>query len=447
MFTWEAVLAVEGSPTGDGRLFEVGAITWRELPLTLLYMPATDDGHDGSFAVGRILEIERVSTGKDAADLVARGDWVATDDPSVLTAIDTIQQGVVRGVSVDVGLDLFMIAPFDEGVALVTEDGEPIEEDPSGPEIDEAIMDEDGDGEPWLQIENVVTLRVQKATIMAATVVATPAFAEGLIEALDSPALVAGAALEAPPAAWFDDPRLEGPTPLTITAEGRVFGHLAAWGQCHIGMPGCFTPPTSATDYAMFLLGERETSDGAVAVGQITLATNHADLSMTGPKAREHYEHTGAAVADVSAGEDPHGIWVAGALRPGLTEAQVIELRGAKLSGDWRAFAGSLEMVGALAVNVPGFPVPRGAYAGASQGDRALALVSAGALGAAIQVSRLAGRITRVRKSATAALTPPAEHQGDGALAALGARVYGADLARLADRAAEPELQRIAARI
>ena len=34
-------------------------------------------------------------------------------------------------------------------------------------------------------------------------------------------------------------------------------------------------------------------------------------------------------------------------------------LRASPLSGDWRAAAGGLEMVAVLAVNTPGFPVPR----------------------------------------------------------------------------------------
>jgi hypothetical protein len=34
-------------------------------------------------------------------------------------------------------------------------------------------------------------------------------------------------------------------------------------------------------------------------------------------------------------------------------------LRAASLSGDWRRIDGSLELVAALAVNVPGFPIPR----------------------------------------------------------------------------------------
>jgi hypothetical protein len=61
----------------------------------------------------------------------------------------------------------------------------------------------------------------------------------------------------------------------------------------------------------------------------------------------------------VRAGEDAHGIWVAGALTAQCDDRRVAELRRSPLSGDWRRIGNGLELVAALAVNVPGFPVPR----------------------------------------------------------------------------------------
>jgi hypothetical protein len=51
-------------------------------------------------------------------------------------------------------------------------------------------------------------------------------------------------------------------------------------------------------------------------------------------------------------------------------------LRAASLSGDWRRINGNLELVAALAVNVPGFPIPRTQAAMAAAGQ--LALVASG---------------------------------------------------------------------
>ena len=162
------------------------------------------------------------------------------------------------------------------------------------------------------------------------------------------------------PHQWFADPGLDGPAPLVVEPSGRVFGHLAVFDTCHIGFEGvCVTPPRSASGYAYFRTGSVLTDGGPVPVGQITLDTGHADVRLGHRKALAHYDDTGTAVADVAAGEDEFGIWVAGALRPGLAEEKVAALRAASLSGDWRTVGGNLELVAALAVNVPGFPVTR----------------------------------------------------------------------------------------
>jgi hypothetical protein len=87
--------------------------------------------------------------------------------------------------------------------------------------------------------------------------------------------------------------------------------------------------------------------------------TGHAELWHGADSAKAHYDNTGFVVADVCCGEDDFGIWVAGAIRPDADELTVRRLRGAALSGDWRQIGGSLELVAALAVNVPGFPITR----------------------------------------------------------------------------------------
>lgn len=166
---------------------------------------------------------------------------------------------------------------------------------------------------------------------------------------------------ERPPREWFENPRLSLPTGITVTDEGRVYGHAAMWGECHVGFPDvCVTPPFE--DYhPYFMTGEAVCADGSrVAVGQVTLGTGHASLSLGASRAAEHYDNTGAAVADVSIGNDDYGIWVAGALRPDATATRVRDLRASgQLSGDWRRIGGELRLVGLLAVNVPGFPIPK----------------------------------------------------------------------------------------
>lgn len=172
-------------------------------------------------------------------------------------------------------------------------------------------------------------------------------------------AVTAGVTPVAPPAHWFEDPRLEGPTPIVVTAQGRVMGHLAAWGTCHAGIGNqCVMAPRTAASYKYFLNGHVMTADGgAVRVGKITAGTGHADIRLGWVPASDHYDNTGKQVAIVASGEDRWGIWVAGSLVPEADDTDAAMLRRSPLSGDWRRINGNLELVAALAVNTPGFPI------------------------------------------------------------------------------------------
>lgn len=176
----------------------------------------------------------------------------------------------------------------------------------------------------------------------------------------DADALMASAVSlneKRPPREWFEDPQLKVPVGITITDEGRIYGHAAQWGECHIGFEDVCVQPPVEDSHPYFMTGEVITSDGSrVAVGQITVATGHAPLNMRASKAAEHYDNTGSVVADVVVGNDEVGIWVAGAIRPHAEMARVHDLRASgRVSGDWRRIGGELRMVGLLGVNVPGF--------------------------------------------------------------------------------------------
>lgn len=201
---------------------------------------------------------------------------------------------------------------------------------------------------------------------------------------LSAESLTAAVAMPAPPLAppdeWFTDPGFNQVTPLTIDDDGRVYGHLAPWQVCHTGMPAdCTTAPKSQTGYAHFHVGEVVTASGQrLPIGKITLGTGHAGPGAGWRAAAAHYDNTGSVVAVVRAGQDRFGIWLAGSLVPEVTPLDVVKLRRSPLSGDWRRIGAGLELVAALAVNVPGFsiPRPRAGMAGRIQAS----LVAAGAL-------------------------------------------------------------------
>lgn len=73
-------------------------------------------------------------------------------------------------------------------------------------------------------------------------------------------------------------------------------------------------------------------------------------------------------------GEDEYGVWAAGAMHL-MDEGDFARFKLAAASGDWRNIGGNLELVAALMVNTPGFPIPRPALA-ASAG-RVTSLVAA----------------------------------------------------------------------
>lgn len=180
------------------------------------------------------------------------------------------------------------------------------------------------------------------------------------------------------PAEKFARQDLEDPRVGIVVEGDHVFGYMAQWGVCHIGITGvCTETPHSNTDYWYYATGIVDTTEGPIHVGQITMDTGHAPLRANAKVAAAHYDNTGAAVADVAVGEDAYGIWFSGVLRPTITDDQLHALRASgRISGDWRTIGGNLEMVAGLVVNVPGLPIPH-TLAASANGEQ-VALVAAG---------------------------------------------------------------------
>jgi hypothetical protein len=364
--------------SGDGRSFKANAITWRELPIPLMWQPKTGDGHSGSVVVGRIDHMERIDGG------IGNCHGVFDTSPVAREVERLIKNGFIRGVSAD--MDQF----------------EATEEKP---ETDNAELEK-----PSLDKKEVGKdkLVIKKARIMGITIVPKPAFQECQITigksnnnnnpqqeepvindgiyvdnadefdavSLIACGMVAGAIPVNPPSTWFEKPMLNGPTPLTVTDEGQVYGHIASWDTDHIGLSRGTKPPRSRSNYAYFHTGVCKSIEGRdIPVGQLTLAGGHASLEASASEAVRHYDDTASAVADVHAGEDAYGIFVAGALRPGTSPEQIRSLRASAPSGDWRPIRGSLELVAVCQVNVPGFPIARARVASGA----VMALVAAGA--------------------------------------------------------------------
>ena len=177
----------------------------------------------------------------------------------------------------------------------------------------------------------------------------------------------------------FDPRELGELTPVTIDDDGNVFGHIAGWQTCHQAFSDmCVTPPRSQNGYALFHTGAVRLDDGTdLPIGKLTVGAGHANPNGLGVRgATAHYDNSSVAVAMVRATEDRYGIQVSGRIIPGTPVGRIEELRRSPISGDWRAYRGNLELVAALGVNSPGFPIPRTLVA--SLEGRQVSLVAAG---------------------------------------------------------------------
>jgi len=446
---WYGVLAPEGLPSGDKRQFALNSLSSRDLPLPLKFQFIDDEGHKGSFPVGRIDRIWR-------EDGLIKAEGVFDTSDQAYEVIRLLANQIMRGVSVDldavegsVGEDKKTVN-FSEGrISSATVCSIPafaqafvsigrwadVNRGEAQPDVSRETGEFDlvpprtMDGPGWIT-DPTPTHRItsywvdgrgaakigwgapgdfNRCRTQLAKYVQNPAWLSGLCanlhyralgawpgqasltpealtrvdegEARDI-ALVASAAPKIS-ADFFRNPGLDKPTPLTLGEDGHIFGHLAAWEACHIGFEICTSAPPSETDYGYFLTGQVFTDAGPVAVGQVTLGGGHADQKLKMRAAMAHYDNVATAVADITVGEDLHGIWFSGRLRDWITPKQIHELFAAGLSGDWRGvrFRGrkSMELIAAHAVNVQGFPIPRNAQF-AMEGTDQTSLIAAGFL-------------------------------------------------------------------
>lgn len=399
------VAIIEGQPTGDGRQITTGALSWRVPPVPLMGLatethdPNGFDMNDPAVLCGRIDGFERVP-GENGTQLIkAWGFYLPNEDGMYFAELNEAMGRM--GVSADVAVQASEVI-----VGEIDSDGWPTEMSENLTEgtimgvtvcpypafAGAYIVLGDGSDIPDAQAipqqtedpENIVAPDAPPAAVVAGgqllrfVTYDECAPCDQGIEVI----VASGAGPTRPPKAWFSDPgftpedgrlveildrrgeRVLGgkyACPITVTADGRVFGHLAPWGVCHTGSSNqCIVAPHSSVDYAHFKRGQHiTTAEGEkIRVGVLTADTGHAPTSgISAAAAMAHYDNTAFAAADVAVGEDEFGIWVAGAIRPDATEEQIRNLTASSLSGDWRMLGGQLELVAALAVNQPGFPL------------------------------------------------------------------------------------------
>lgn len=166
---------------------------------------------------------------------------------------------------------------------------------------------------------------------------------------------------------FFEYPGFDGPTPMTVTEDGRIYGHVRLNGTCFqygggAGKgPRCIEPPASACNYAKFRVHGAKMDDGSImAVGALTFGDGH--VSRGGLEAsRKHYDDVATVAAKVTAGRDQWGDWIAGEVVDAYRD-RAYDLLLSPLSGHWEPDSDNhnyLEMLAAHIVVTPGYSVPR----------------------------------------------------------------------------------------
>jgi hypothetical protein len=431
---WHGVIAREDVYTDDGRLFEPGSFRIQPLPFPARFQRSDIGGHDGAVVIANTEGVRRYQGAIRAWGTFADGGLT----PEVDEIQGLMATQMMRGNSIDasnvldssftVHLDdqgnvfehysslrlratTFVAVPAfaDAEVSLGPppdewlSEGEPLSDAQDSPEsVTELDLDDlvaavgrvpEQLADYWLNGEGAAKLggpagyftrcRAQLAAYVS------PGQLSGMCANLhyrkwgkwpgqETSTDALTAALEAVnfTAADFDPVEMDGPTPITITDDGHVYGHLAAWGTCHTGFSDvCVMPPKSQTGYALFHQGAIRLDTGdTLRVGKLTVHGGHAKPTLGLRAATAHYDNSALAAAAVRAYEDAWGIAVSGMVIPGTPDEVVEELRLSPLSGDWRTYNGNLELIAALGVNVPGFPI-----VGSKDGQQ-VSLVAAGAL-------------------------------------------------------------------
>lgn len=360
-----AIIAIEDVPTGDGRMLAPKSLVFDSAPYPLRFKG--DGSHDG-IVVGTLDEVWRSGT-----EVRARGDLhLDSADPEVTAAASRVAELAEEGLAgLSVGMD-------DQEVEIRVRR-----------ELLEVVEDVEVDEMPDREVKDgrVIVGRWKADDELA--VVVNARLRE--VSVTDTPAIVGtGLTLEREPVAaaggvrsWFDNPNFgydgsddtrlvfQNPIraddaphwgcPLTVTPQGRVYGHMATKGRCHAARQDvCLNLDALDPSYSFdeFLVGE---AVPGVRTGPIVLNTPHSIRADGTIRDWDWLANTGQAVADAAVGVDRHGVWVAGQVRPGVTKQQLAALKGGALSGEWTPAPGrfGLRLSGILVVNGPAFAVAR----------------------------------------------------------------------------------------
>lgn len=352
---WRGRIAALDAETGDERWLatpQTGVRT-REYPLTLTFMHVGED----DIPIGNV---ERVWTEMHdgAAYLYGEGRFDLVNEEGRKYA-GMLRDGIINTVSIHPD-------QVSAEARIVDPDGNLLPEDYDV----ESIVTCDPNGfckleDGYSQVTDFVDWR-----LAGLAMVSVPAYTEARIEAvfdyapsdIGTDALVAvGGFTEHRYRAESFAVKASKPTPLQITEDGRIYGHLATWDACHMDFPGmCLSAPAAVDGFNRFHQHSARLEDGSlIAVGALTFGDGHSSAGSL-YASRAQYSDVATIAAKVVASEDEWGVFIAGEMVPNFDMALADVVCYAPLSGHWEPdpdLDGALVLIAAHAVVTPGFNV------------------------------------------------------------------------------------------
>lgn len=333
-------MATVGSRTPDGRLLSEDGGGTRPIPFPIQVQDRKDYGHAGAEISGAVFEVVFEEDG----NITGRG-FLLDNEAGRKHALYA-KSGAMRGNSVDLadtkvtwefdtdsGIETAVFKEFNIGATT----GVAIPAFPNASiELDEEFVASLAADDAELVIDGPFDIHIitaDKAEITAS----------------------AGTLVEPHEAYFVVEP--DEPTPITIDADGNVYGHLGLWGQCHTGIEGrCVTIPRASDGYSTFNKPKAViTDDGFVSAGTIFALNGHA----YGPDLEKAYGGIENAWATVRVTEGRLGPWLSGRVMPGVDDETVYRARASRISGHWKG--GTLRAI--VSVNVEGYPVVPSGFA------------------------------------------------------------------------------------
>lgn len=357
--------------TGDGRRLDGATSDTRELPRTIHFQFAQEGGHYGSVPVGRLDE----ATFDEEGRMVSGRGWLL-DSPAGRNAALMIKTKVQYHNSIDIAeadvevkwksddpadgedfwtIDYILFTNWQLGATTFVS----VPAFPNAHGLIDGDSDDDDLTAALILADDEITAALNDAgfdpteeLIVDATTQVNFAEADELVASLTE-LRASGASVV--PHADFHLPEPNEPTPLTVTADGCVFGHLGQWGVPHRGHDGrnVFIPrPTD--NYRSYCNKKVLTDRGLVNTAPLFFLGGHPDKPLGNGSADKAYGDIANAWADVRVIEGLYGPWLCGRVRPGVSDEAIYAARASGVSGHWKG----RDLVAIVSVNCEGFNVP-----------------------------------------------------------------------------------------